>query len=106
MPMKEQQRQVYRTARGKEVDIGKLINQNELVPAVGNANVNARGDKLGPGGVIVKRREEMNPQPITIPSQINVREIAAPVNQTPLPLSNTPTKTKKDIGNQDPEGNE
>ena len=101
MPMKEQQRQVYRTARGKEVDIGKLINQNELVPAVGNANVNARGDKLGPGGKIIQRREELNPKPVTIPSQINVREVA-----TPLPIANTPSRGKKDLGNQDPEGNE
>jgi hypothetical protein len=106
MPMKEQQRMVYRTARGKEVDIGKLINQNELVPAVGNAKVNARGDKLGEGGKIIKRREEMNPQPVNIPNQINVREVAAPVAQTPTPISNTPTRSKKDLSNQDPEGNE
>ncbi len=93
MPMKEQQRMVYRTAKGIEIDLGKLINQNELVPAVGNAKVNARGDKLGEGGKIIKRREEMTPQPVTIPNQINVR--AAPA-----------TLSKKDIGNQDPEGNE
>jgi hypothetical protein len=93
MPMKEQQRMVYRTAKGIEIDLGKLINQNELVPAVGNAKVNARGDKLGEGGKIIKRREEMTPQPVTIPNQINVR--AAPA-----------ALSKKDIGNQDPEGNE
>jgi hypothetical protein len=27
--------------------------------AIGNANMNARGDILGPGGAIVKRREEV-----------------------------------------------
>jgi hypothetical protein len=106
MPMKEQQRMVYRTARGKEVDVGKLINQNELVPAVGNAKVNARGDKLGEGGKIIRRREEMTPQPVNIPNQINVREVAAPVAQTPAPLPNTPTRSKKDISTHDPEGNE
>ena len=34
----------YRTAQGKSVDIEKLRLKNELVPAVGNMRVNARGD--------------------------------------------------------------
>ena len=51
MAMKEQPKMVYRSLQGKEVDMNKLININELTPAVGNANVNARGDKLGPGGL-------------------------------------------------------
>ena len=59
MGMKEQPKQVYRTMQGKEIDMGKLINQNEMTIAVGNMRVNARGDKLGPGGQIVKTREEL-----------------------------------------------
>jgi hypothetical protein len=35
---------VYRTAQGKVIDMGKLMLQNEQVRAVGNMNVNARGD--------------------------------------------------------------
>jgi hypothetical protein len=35
---------VYRTAQGKIVDLGALQLQNEHVRAVGNMNVNARGD--------------------------------------------------------------
>lgn len=34
----------YKTAQGKTVDMGRLILQNEQVRAVGNMNVNARGD--------------------------------------------------------------
>ena len=49
----------YRTVQGKSVDIEKLRLQNELVPAVGNMRVNARGDQLGPGGKVVKSREQM-----------------------------------------------
>jgi hypothetical protein len=49
---------LYRSAQGKMVDMTKLSQQNELIPAAGNASVNARGDKLGPGGVIVEKREE------------------------------------------------
>lgn len=50
---------VYKTAQGKVIDIEKLRLQNELTPAIGNMRVNARGDQLGPGGQIVKSREEM-----------------------------------------------
>jgi hypothetical protein len=49
----------HRTMRGKEVDMEKLMRQNELMPAIGNMQVNARGDQLGPGGKIVKKREEV-----------------------------------------------
>jgi hypothetical protein len=37
-------RKIYRTAQGKTVDLGALQLQNENVRAVGNMNVNARGD--------------------------------------------------------------
>lgn len=59
MAMKEGLKKIYRSALGKEVDIEKLRNQNELTLAVGNAKVNARGDELGPGGKIIKKREDV-----------------------------------------------
>ena len=37
-------KKVYRTAQGKIVDLGAIQLQNEDVRAVGNMNVNARGD--------------------------------------------------------------
>lgn len=45
--------------RGKQVDMDLLRKRNELTPAVGNARVNARGDELGPGGQIIKKREDI-----------------------------------------------
>jgi hypothetical protein len=39
-------RNTYRTAQGKHLDMGALILQNEGVRAVGNMQVNARGDRL------------------------------------------------------------
>jgi len=50
---------VYRSMRGKEVDMEKLTLKNELQLAVGNMKVNARGDEIGPGGKIVRTREEI-----------------------------------------------
>lgn len=49
----------FRSMRGKIVDMGLLEKKHELTPAVGNARVNARGDELGPGGKIVRKREEI-----------------------------------------------
>ncbi|MDB4330976.1 hypothetical protein N9993_00365 [bacterium] len=57
--MANQGRKVYRTARGKQVDLDLLISRNELTPAVGNHKVNARGDELGQGGKIVRKREDV-----------------------------------------------
>lgn len=39
-------RKIYRTAQGKIVDLGALQLKNEHVRAVGNMNVNARGDLI------------------------------------------------------------
>jgi len=49
----------YRSMQGKEVDMDKLMQQNELMPAIGNMKVNARGDELGPGGQIIRKREDV-----------------------------------------------
>jgi hypothetical protein len=49
----------YKTMQGKEIDMEKLARSNELMPAVGNMKVNARGDELGPGGQILRKREDV-----------------------------------------------
>ena len=57
--MKQTGRKVYKSMQGKTLDMDLLRQRNELTPAVGNARVNARGDELGPGGHIIKKREEV-----------------------------------------------
>ena len=59
MAMKQTGRKVYKSMQGKQVDMDLLRQRNELTPAVGNARVNARGDELGPGGKIIKNREDV-----------------------------------------------
>jgi len=49
----------YRTMQGREIDLEKLMRQNETMPAIGNMRVNARGDELGAGGEIVRKKEEI-----------------------------------------------
>lgn len=53
------QKQIHRSMQGKEVDMEKLRNQNEMNLAVGNAKVNARGDEIGPNGKIIRKREDI-----------------------------------------------
>lgn len=53
------ERRVYRSMQGKEVDMDALAARNETMPAVGNVRMNARGDELGPGGVVVRKREDI-----------------------------------------------
>lgn len=85
MPLKEKQRSTYKSMQGKEVDLHKLIMQNEMTVAVGNVKVNARGDELGPGGRIIRKREDVLREASSgTPDQRVVRK-----EETPL----TPSKT-------------
>jgi hypothetical protein len=47
---------VYRSAQGKAVDLGALLLQNEQVRAVGNMNVNARGDVLDSNNKVIDQK--------------------------------------------------
>jgi len=52
---------IYTTAQGKKIDFGALKAQNEHVRAVGNMQVNARGDKIDANGrVIATRAQQIN----------------------------------------------
>ena len=44
----------YRSAMGKNVDMGALLAKNENTRAVGNMKVNARGDTIDSQGRIIK----------------------------------------------------
>ena len=52
-------RQTYRTAQGKPIDMDALRVRNESTVAVGNMKTNARGDELGPGGIVVRTRDQV-----------------------------------------------
>ena len=52
-------KRMYRTMQGRMIDIEKLRGSNEDVRAVGNMNVNARGDILGPGGSMRQLKKKL-----------------------------------------------
>jgi hypothetical protein len=53
---------LYRSARGKSVDIDKIKLANETTIAVGNMRTNARGDILGNGNNIAVGRNQVMDQ--------------------------------------------
>lgn len=59
---RQPQKRMYRTMQGRLVDIEKLRMSNESVQAVGNMNVNARGDVLGAGGKVITTKEQIMKQ--------------------------------------------
>jgi hypothetical protein len=51
-------RKTYRTAQGKQIDLGALQLRNENIRAVGNMNVNARGDLIDSWNQPIKTRNQ------------------------------------------------
>jgi hypothetical protein len=49
---------IYRTAQGKQIDMGKLALQNEKVRAVGNMKVNARGDAVDDHNRVIETKNQ------------------------------------------------
>ena len=76
---------IYRTAQGKVVDLGALEVQNEHVRAVGNMNVNARGDKLDADGNVISTRSQ----------QVN-RNLNRTTNTAPGPIPASSRAQKED----------
>jgi len=68
-----------KTMLGREIDMDSLLEKNQLMPSVGNVRMNARGDELGPGGQIVKKREDQ------VAAYYENNPMARPVARTAAP---------------------
>jgi len=88
-------RKTYRSMRGKPVDMDLLMKKNELTPAVGNAKVNARGDQLGTGGQILKKREDIVSEYYSVAGTVGKDGGSAPVAETIADLPEVKKSTKK-----------
>ena len=86
-------RRMYRTMQGRMVDIEKLRATNESVRAVGNMNVNARGDVLGQHGQIATPKAEVMQKYYEQPKG-RVDDTPARAKPTP-PRKTAPTPVKK-----------
>jgi hypothetical protein len=94
-------RKQHVSMRGKIVDMELLRKKNELTPAMGNSRVNARGDELGPGGKIIRKREdivkeyyESNPNAVKSESVAQPVVDQEPVKETPKPTTRSRTNKK------------
>jgi len=85
---------VYRTMQGREIDMEKLMRQNELMPAVGNVRVNARGDELGPGGKIIKSKEDVIQEYYEKPNKPKVEPVT-PKENLEYSVQSVSVKTNK-----------
>ena len=84
----------YKTAQGKTVDLGQLILQNENVRAVGNMNVNARGDRLDSSNkVIDSKNQQVQRQ--------HQRQIATNVSDQTVHTSNVHARRAKKAVEED-----
>ena len=49
----------HTTMRGRGIDFNSLIRQHATTVALGNANMNAKGDIIGQGGAVLKTQEQV-----------------------------------------------
>jgi hypothetical protein len=96
MAVRQTGRKTYRTMQGKQIDMDMLRQRNELTPAVGNARVNARGDELGAGGKISRKREDIlrdyyADNPAAAPDEVITRE-QRKAEETPAPKTRAQKK--------------
>jgi len=68
---------IYKTAKGKTLNMAALIAKNEGVRAVGNMNVNARGDEIDSKNQPIKTRQQ------TVQAYYK-KQVTAPVAETPV----------------------
>ena len=59
---------IYKSARGKSIDMDKIKLSNETTSAVGNMRVNARGDLIGAGGQITQGRNQVMDKVYAVPT--------------------------------------
>lgn len=76
-----------RTMRGKMIDWTKYAAQHEEQVAIGNGMMNARGDLIGQGGKVVKKRDEIaaeyhrsNPKAV---KKVSIKDLDSEVFKTP-----------------------
>jgi hypothetical protein len=90
-------KKVYKTAQGKSVDLGTIMLQNEHTRAVGNMNVNARGDLLGSGNKVIEtknRQIQRQNNRTTVPTPVPVHTSTSKAKQAKKDGANLPKKDK------------
>ena len=85
-------KRMYRTMQGRMIDIEKLRGVNEQVKAVGNMNVNARGDVMGVGGNVATPKSQVIKKYYEAPKG---RVDDTPIRAKPTPPTRTAPQPKE-----------
>ena len=88
---------VYKTARGKLVDIGSMRIQNEHVRAVGNMKVNARGDKIDSKGNVIDPINQQLQRRIERQSNVSEGPVHASLRAAQAPIAPDPTARRAPV---------
>lgn len=87
----------YRTAMGKTVDMGALMLQNETARAVGNMNVNARGDRLDSNNQIIDRKSRQAQRQYQKQSNVTGEALSGQLPKKSAPAPIQPSDTFNDL---------
>lgn len=90
-------KRIYRTRKGKEVDMESLRIKHEHTVAAGNMNVTANGDKLSRGGNVEKTSQErVKPYYRNNPKATEKVSLKNPADQT-IKVDNEKKSLKNDV---------
>ena len=69
--------------RGATIDMEAMRRENEKVPALGNMNVNAKGDKLARGGAVAKTADQLARENHRVQSAVIQAGLKGPLPSSP-----------------------
>jgi outer membrane biosynthesis protein TonB len=85
----------YRSARGKNVDLSQVLHDNENVRAVGNMNVNARGDTIDSQNNTVQSRNDRVKNAYRKQHKKQVSDDSVPASSSKSKLDKVPKKATR-----------
>jgi|FreactTroBogLake_1042271.scaffolds.fasta_scaffold00290_10 hypothetical protein len=96
-------KKIYKTMRGRPIDMLAIAAANAEKQAIGNAKMNARGDILGPNGVVLRTQEQIEAE--WRRNQQRQQEVAGISNniKAPLPADKTAPRTLQADQNFEPD---
>ncbi len=80
----------HTTYRGVAIDMETMSRENEHVTAIGNNPVNAKGDRLGRGGMITKTAAEIARENHRVQTTVIHSGLKGPMPESPVTELKTP----------------
>lgn len=91
------------TALGELIDMSALAAKHSSAIALGNARMNAKGDIVGQGGIVLKTQEQIEAEWQRARQMENVVEQAVDLKTASIPMPHAPKKIVADDADFSPE---